>query len=67
MNLSDLFLELLIVITLVAIVAATLFLVFGDAPNEFEQTCTEAGGKTVFDGRQYQCIKSNKESGHVPN
>lgn len=29
---------------------------------EFREVCEKSNGKTVFDGRQYQCIKFDKET-----
>ena len=42
-----------------AIVAITIILVIGGNINRdrFERTCDKSGGETVWDGRQYQCLK----------
>ena len=42
-----------------AIVAILIAVVVGFAKNsgEFKRVCDEARGTTVWDGRQYQCIK----------
>lgn len=44
---------------IIAIVGILLTVVLGAGRNhgKFEDACTEAGGKTVWDGRQWQCIK----------
>jgi hypothetical protein len=45
---------------IVGAIGLILFAVFIGAGNnrgKFEKACDEARGTTVFDGRQYQCIK----------
>lgn len=48
------------VVLIVAFVVAVLAIVFVGMERDrkvFEELCTARGGTTVFDGRQYQCMK----------
>tara|TARA_R110000868_G_scaffold271141_1_gene530612 strand:+ start:660 stop:827 length:168 start_codon:yes stop_codon:yes gene_type:complete len=44
------------------IVGIFIFVFFGYKVNgdEFKQVCADSGGTTVWDGRQYQCLKPIK-------
>jgi hypothetical protein len=52
-------LELLIPIILIVILSAGLYDVMQRVKtrDEFAKVCAEAGGKTVFNGRNNECIK----------
>lgn len=52
-------------VAVIVIVFVVAFLAFSHAHDVFEQACDEAGGKTVWDGRQYQCLGAKKEAGNV--
>lgn len=47
------------VILMIAIVGLLLAVVVGTGSKrgKFEAVCTEVGGKTVWNGREWQCIK----------
>ena len=47
------------IVALVALICFFVFLVFITNQNKigFEKVCTESNSITVWDGRQYQCIK----------
>lgn len=50
--------RLIALITIVVTLAILVFVVIGNnrLHKSFAKTCDDAGGITVFDSRQYQCI-----------
>ncbi len=49
-------LDLIILLALLGLIGLT---IVGSQINrsDFEKACSNAGGKTVWDGRQFQCVK----------
>jgi prepilin-type N-terminal cleavage/methylation domain-containing protein len=48
--------EMIIVFAIVSVLVLAVFASY-DTKNKFMKYCDEIGGKTLFDGRQYQCLK----------
>jgi len=50
-------LDWIVIAAIVAIIFAS-FIGAVSTEKSFKEACNEIGGKTVWDGRQYQCMKS---------
>ena len=45
------------IIAAIVLILAAVFFGHGKRHDEFKRVCDEAGGTTIFDGKQYQCLK----------
>ena len=47
-----------IIITAIVVILALAFVGWLKGVDKFEEACRRANGEVVFDGHQYQCLKS---------
>ena len=46
-----------LIVAAIAFILIAVFVGFGKNKEKFQVVCDEAHGTTVYDGRQYQCVK----------